>query len=79
MASSSILAPPTNFGAILREEAAKLPPEEMEKMRAAMLGSFPLGRMATAADIANATVFLASDVTSYVTGQVFHVSGGSVM
>lgn len=70
---------PTNFGAILREEAAKLPPEEMEKMRAAMLGSFPLGRMATAADIANATVFLASDVTSYVTGQVFHVSGGSVM
>ena len=70
---------PTNFGAILREDAPKLPPEEMEKMRAAMLGSFPLGRMATAADIANATVFLASDVTSYVTGQVFHVSGGSVM
>lgn len=70
---------PTNFGAILREEASKLPPEEMEKRRAAMLGSFPLGRMGTAADIANATVLLASDVTSYATGQVFHVSGGSVM
>jgi len=25
----------------------------------------------TAADIANVTVFLASDVTSYVTGQIF--------
>ena len=70
---------PTNFGAILREDMPKLPPEEMEKMRAAMLGTFPLGRMGTAADIANATVILASDVTSYVTGQVVHVSGGSVM
>ena len=70
---------PTNFGAILREGMPKLPPEEMEKMRAAMLGTFPLGRMGTAADIANATVILASDVTSYVTGQVVHVSGGSVM
>ena len=56
-----------------------VPTEEMKKMRAAMLGSFPLGRMGTAADIANATVLLASDVTSYITGQVLHVSGGSVM
>lgn len=70
---------PTNFGAILREDMDKMPPEEMEKRRAAMLGSFPLGRMGTAEDIANATVLLASDVTSYATGQVFHVSGGSVM
>jgi 3-oxoacyl-[acyl-carrier protein] reductase len=70
---------PTNFGAILRQDMPKLPPEEMEKMRAAMLGTFPLGRMGTAADIANATVLLASDVTSYITGQVIHVSGGSVM
>jgi NAD(P)-dependent dehydrogenase (short-subunit alcohol dehydrogenase family) len=70
---------PTNFGAILREGMPKLPTEEMEKMRAAMLGSFPLGRMGTAIDIANATVLLASDVTGYVTGQVLHVSGGSVM
>lgn len=70
---------PTNFGAIFREDMPKLPPEEMEKRRKAMLGTFPLGRMGTAADIANAIVLLASDVTSYVTGQVFHVSGGSVM
>jgi len=70
---------PTNFGAILREGIPNLPPEEMQKRRVAMLGSFPLGRMGTAADIANATVLLASDVTGYVTGQVIHVSGGSVM
>lgn len=70
---------PTNFGAILREGMPELPPEQALKMREAMLGSFPLGRMGTAIDIANATVILASDVTSYVTGQVLHVSGGSVM
>ena len=70
---------PTNFGAVLREDMPKLPPEEMEKMRAVMLGNFPLGRMGTAVDIANATVLLASDVTGYITGQVIHISGGSVM
>jgi 3-oxoacyl-[acyl-carrier protein] reductase len=70
---------PTNFGAIQREDMPKLPPEEMEKMRAAMLGTFPLGRMGTAVDMANAAVLLASDVTNYITGQVLHVSGGSVM
>ena len=70
---------PTNFGAVLREGQPELSPEEAEKMRAAIMGEFPLGRMGTAQDIANATVFLASDVTSYVTGQVLHVSGGSVL
>jgi NAD(P)-dependent dehydrogenase (short-subunit alcohol dehydrogenase family) len=69
----------TNFGAVLREGEPELPPEEAEARRAAFLGAFPLGRMGTARDIANATVFMASDVTSYATGQVFHVSGGSVM
>ena len=70
---------PTNFGAILREGAPKLSPEEMEARRKAMMGSFPLGRMGTAADIANATVLFSSGVTGYVTGQVIHVSGGSVL
>jgi len=70
---------PTNFGAILKEDMPELSAEESLKMREAFLGSFPLGRMGTATDIANATVIMASDVTSYATGQVFHVSGGSVM
>ena len=54
-------------------------PEEAEKEMRPFLAAFPLGRIGTARDIANATLFLASDVTSYVTGQVFHVSGGSVI
>lgn len=70
---------PTNFGAVLREGEPELSPEEAEKMRAAIMGEFPLGRFGTAKDIANAAAFLASDVTGYVTGQVFHVSGGSVL
>jgi 3-oxoacyl-[acyl-carrier protein] reductase len=69
----------TNFGAVLREGLPPMTPEQMEEGRQRMAATMPLGRIGTAADIAYATVFLASDVTSYVTGQIFHVSGGSVM
>ena len=36
----------------------------------------PLGRFASAEDIANATLFLASDMGSYITGQTLSVCGG---
>jgi len=39
----------------------------------------PMGRGATPADIANAAIFFASDISGYITGQVLHVSGGSVL
>jgi len=70
---------PTNFGAVLREGMPPPPPEQFAKMREAMLASFPLGRMGTPADIANITVIMASEATSYITGQVIQVSGGNVM
>lgn len=70
---------PTNFGAALREGAPPLSDEQMKARREAMARTMPLGRIGTAADIAYAAAFLASDLTGYVTGQVFHVSGGSVM
>jgi NAD(P)-dependent dehydrogenase (short-subunit alcohol dehydrogenase family) len=70
---------PTNFGAALREGMPPPSDEQMKTRREAMARTMPLGRIGTAADVAFATAFLASDVTGYVTGQVFHVSGGSVM
>ena len=40
------------------------------------LADIPLGRFAKAEDIANVTLFLASDMGSYVTGQVISTCGG---
>jgi 3-oxoacyl-[acyl-carrier protein] reductase len=46
--------------------------EGAEKYKA----TIPLGRFASAEDIANVTLFLASDMSSYVTGQVISACGG---
>jgi len=70
---------PTNFGAALREGMPPQTEEQVKARREAMARTMPLGRIGTAADVANFAVFLASDITGYVTGQVIHVSGGSVM
>jgi NAD(P)-dependent dehydrogenase (short-subunit alcohol dehydrogenase family) len=39
----------------------------------------PLGRVATAEDVAELAAFLASDAAAYVTGQAINVAGGAVM
>ncbi len=39
----------------------------------------PLGRLGTPEDIANAVLFLASESSSFITGQVFSVDGGFVI
>ena len=50
-----------------------------DKVKEAFLAQIPLGRAGTAADVAAATTFLASDQAAYLTGQVLHVSGGMYM
>lgn len=42
----------------------------------AFLEKIPLGRFGTTEEIANTTLYLASDLSSYVTGQVISVCGG---
>ena len=51
----------------------------VEETEARHSGRIPLGRIAQPEDIVGATVFLASDAASYITGQVLHVNGGMVM
>ncbi|WP_242218885.1 SDR family NAD(P)-dependent oxidoreductase [Bacillus cereus group sp. BfR-BA-01380] len=41
--------------------------------------NIPLGRIGTPEDVANAIVFLVSDVSSYITGQEFFIDGGGTL
>ena len=50
-----------------------------EQQQSAMLMHIPLDRPGTPEDIANAVVFLASDMASYITGHVLDVNGGMYM
>jgi 3-oxoacyl-[acyl-carrier protein] reductase len=50
-----------------------------DSARAAMLGAIPLGRAASADEIARSVLFLASDDAAYITGHVLHVDGGLAM
>jgi 3-oxoacyl-[acyl-carrier protein] reductase len=45
--------------------------------REGAMGTTPLGRHAVAEDIANAVIFLASPLSSFITGQVLLVDGGA--
>jgi 3-oxoacyl-[acyl-carrier protein] reductase len=47
--------------------------------RAGIVAAIPLGRVATAEDIADAIAFLASDRARHVTGEILNVNGGSVL
>lgn len=44
-----------------------------------MLAGIPLGRFGRPEDVAEAVVFLASEMAAYITGQVLRVDGGMVM
>jgi 3-oxoacyl-[acyl-carrier protein] reductase len=52
-----------------------MPPEMQEKAA----GSLPLRRIGIPADVAQAALFLASEASSWITGQVLDVNGGKVM
>ncbi len=47
--------------------------------RQALSSQIPLERLGSPSDVANAVAFLASDLASYITGQVLVIDGGMVM
>lgn len=62
-------------GFIATEMTDAIPQEEIDRW----LGSIPLKRAGTPRDVADLCVFLGSDLSTYITGQVLHVDGGMVM
>ena len=48
-----------------------------EEMIKPLIQSIPLGRIGEPRDIANAFLFLASDMASYITGEILSVDGAA--
>lgn len=62
-------------GFILTEMTSKLP----DDVKSDWISKIPLRRGGLPEDVANVALFLASDLSSYVTGQTINVCGGMVM
>ena len=64
-------------GATLQSEDSSkegyLPKEVIEPL----IKTIPLGRIGTPLDVANAIMFLASDMASYITGEILSVDGAA--
>lgn len=62
-------------GIIRTDMVANLP----ESMIQPLIRTIPLGRMGEGEDIANAYLFLSSDLASYITGAILSVDGGVII
>ena len=60
---------------VTRTDIVAALPEEMVKR---LTATIPLGRVGEPEDVANAFVFLASDMASYVTGEILSVDGAAM-
>ena len=75
LASRNINANAVAPGFIQTEMTASL----SEEIKKKMLEAIPLARLGTPQDVANVCLFLASDESSYITGQTITIDGGMVM
>jgi len=75
LASRNVLVNAVAPGYIATELTEGLAEDVKQTLQAAI----PLGRLGQGADVAAAVLFLASDLASYITGQVLVVDGGMVM
>lgn len=62
-------------GIIVTEMGLSIPEDFLNTFKQ----QIPIGKLGEPEDIANAALFLASDESSYITGQVIHVNGGLYM
>ena len=53
--------------------------ELSDDQRSKLLDNIPLKKLGQSEDIANAVLFLASDMGSYISGETLHVNGGMYM
>ena len=63
-------------GLVFHTDASKHTKEEVKDL---IIAQTPLGRLATPEDIVGPVLFLASDLSGFVTGQTIYVDGGFVM
>ncbi len=75
IASRGITANCVAPGFIETAMTAELP----DQVKEGMLGAIPQGRMGMPSEIAGTVAFLASEESSYITGQTLHVNGGMAM
>jgi 3-oxoacyl-[acyl-carrier protein] reductase len=50
-----------------------------DKVKEEMMKQIPMGKLGEPEDVADAVLFLASDASSYITGQVININGGMYM
>ena len=75
VASRNITANCVSPGFINTNMLDNIEPNKLENMAK----NIPCGRIGDPKDVANAVFFLASEESSYITGQVIHVNGGLTM
>jgi len=75
LASRNVRANAIAPGFIQTDMTAKL----SDEVKSEMFKMIPLGKFGAAEDVANLALFLASDASAYITGQVLKVDGGMVM
>jgi 3-oxoacyl-[acyl-carrier protein] reductase len=63
-------------GMIWTDMMKNMPPEFIKQMDATLSSIVPLNRKGSPLDVANLALFLASDESSFITGQIIFCDGG---